>query len=90
MGDFGLAKDGKKEQESQFSVKGSDIYWSPERHEYQPYGWPADIFALGMIMFELLTKKLPFSPNAVDSKGPRGPLPDWVDPRIKELCMSLL
>ena len=43
-----------------------------------------------MIMFELLAKVKPFRPNKVDSKGPRGPLPDWVDSRIKDICMSLL
>lgn len=90
LGDFGIAKEGKQREESKFSIKGTEDYWSPERHEYEPYGWPADVFALGMIMFELFAKEKPFRPNKVDSKGPRGPLPDWVDTRIKDLCMSLL
>jgi serine/threonine protein kinase len=91
LGDFGLAKEGKKEEESKFTQGiGSEDYWSPERHDEKPYGWPDDVFALGIIMFELLAKKKPFRPNKVDSKGPRAPLPEWVEPRMKDLCMRLL
>jgi serine/threonine protein kinase len=57
LGDFGHAKEGKKAEESKFSYdKGTILYWSPERHDYAPYGPPADVFGLGMIFFEMLTK----------------------------------
>ena len=89
LGDFGHAKAGKKAKESKFSYdKGTMLYWSPERYdlldglEGAGYGPPADVFGLGMIFFEMLTQKMPFKPNKVDCRGPRAPLPAWVDAKI--------
>ena len=97
LGDFGHAKEGQKAEESGFSFdKGTMLYWSPERYdklegvEGVGYGPPADVFGLGMIMFEMFAKKMPFKPNRVDSRGPRGPLPDWVDATTQAVCYQMI
>jgi len=97
LGDFGHAKEGTKAKESKFSNdKGTMLYWSPERYdllygvEGAGYGPPADVFGLGMILFEMLTQKMPFKPNKVDCRGPRGPLPSWVDAKIQAVCYQMM
>jgi serine/threonine protein kinase len=97
LGDFGHAREGKRPEESKFSYdKGTMLYWSPERYDLlhgvpkAGYGPPADVFGLGMIMFEMLTKEMPFKANKDDCRGPRGPLPDWVDAKIQAVCYQMM
>jgi len=97
LGDFGHAKEGQKAEENGFSFdKGTILYWSPERYdrfegvEGVGYGPPGDVFGLGMIIFEMFAKKRPFKPNKDASRGPRGPLPDWVYPTTQAVCYQML
>lgn len=69
---------------------GTGRYWSPERHELAPYGAPSDVFAIGIMLFEMLSKQLPFEVSKEGSKGPRRQLPTWIDPQIKDFCLHLL
>lgn len=40
---------------------GTPQWMAPELLENQPYGFPVDVYAYGMVLFELLTGELPFA-----------------------------
>lgn len=64
--DFGLARSLRPEDNSTLShaeVVGTPSYMAPEQFRGQ-YGPETDIYALGLTIFEMLTAKLPTSPNA--------------------------
>ena len=64
--DFGLAKrglglDGKTAQTSQTEVAGTPDYMAPEQARALDVSPRSDIYALGVIAFEMFTGKLPFT-----------------------------
>lgn len=60
LGDFGIAKmiDGSMGQA--VSTVGTPSYLSPEICRNNPYGMKADIWSLGVVLYELLCLKVPF------------------------------
>eukprot|EP01080_Neovahlkampfia_damariscottae_P003116 gene3116-5286_t len=56
LGDLGLSRELNKENNADTLV-GTFTYMAPEIREEQPYSYSADIWALGIIIFELLTRK---------------------------------
>ena len=46
---------------------GTPLYESPELLKYQPYSKPSDIWALGIVIYELCTFRHPFVPNPPDT-----------------------
>lgn len=62
--DFGLARDAESNLTASFSesltVVGSPAYMAPEQVEAATLGPPADVYALGVVMFEMLAGQLPF------------------------------
>lgn len=63
LGDFGLSKeyDGTSNLEDVAStICGTPDYMAPEVSRKQRYGAKADIWSLGIVLFQLITKKLPF------------------------------
>jgi serine/threonine-protein kinase len=68
--DFGLARltEAKPDAETQAmfatrmgSVLGTVAYMSPEQARGDEVGAPSDIFSLGVVLFEMLSRQLPFS-----------------------------
>lgn len=58
--DFGLAKD--EEENPLFkTICGSPMYMAPEIMKYKKYDKKADLWSLGVIFYELLTGKTPFT-----------------------------
>ncbi len=62
IADFGLAKVGQSDLTATGAVMGTPSYMAPEQAvgKSQQIGTPADVHALGAILFELLTGRPPF------------------------------
>lgn len=63
VGDFGLARSFGNEATltGAGTVMGSAYYMSPEQAQGQPAGEPSDVYAAGIIAFEMLTGRRPFT-----------------------------
>ena len=65
LADFGIAKD--PAQDSRLALTqsgqtlGTPLYMAPEAIQNAPIGPPADVYALGVVLFEALTGALPFT-----------------------------
>ncbi|XP_030641204.1 serine/threonine-protein kinase Nek10 [Chanos chanos] len=57
--DFGLAKQ-KQENSKLMSVVGTILYSCPEIVKSEPYGEKADIWAIGCILYQMITLRPPF------------------------------
>ncbi|MCA9515130.1 MAG: protein kinase, partial [Myxococcales bacterium] len=69
--DFGVAKfldpDGKSSLTQTGTVFGTPRYMSPEQANSEPVDARSDLYSLGIIMYEMLTGKVPFNDeNALD------------------------
>jgi len=66
LSDFGMAREmasastapagGFKTRTAQMSICGTDAYMAPELMFDEPYGYPADVFSLGLVIFETLSR----------------------------------
>lgn len=64
VGDFGIARVDAHELTAKGSVIGSPGYMSPERCRGEPSDHRADLFACGVLLYELLTGVPPFGGDA--------------------------
>ena len=98
ISDFGAALTVASET-TQVSGIGSPAYMSPEQVKEQPLTYQTDIFSLGVVMFQLLTGRLPFKGannysmiyQIINTEPPR-PMevrPD-IPPRIDAIVMRAL
>ncbi len=60
VADFGIAKVGSSKMTQTGMLLGSPSYMAPEHFLGQPLDGRSDIFALGVVLFELLTGQAPF------------------------------
>ncbi|KAG5483391.1 hypothetical protein LSCM1_04939 [Leishmania martiniquensis] len=67
LGDFGIARTLANTYDQARTFVGTPYYLSPELILEQPYDHRSDVWALGVVLYELLTLKHPF--NAKDMKG---------------------
>lgn len=68
LADFGIAKDliiADTEQTQADRIIGTPAYISPEQIQNEPVTAKTDIYSLGIMLFELLTKQRPFSGPSV-------------------------
>ena len=98
LGDFGIAKGLKSTWEKAKTMVGTPYYLSPEIIKNEPYDSKSDIWALGVLLYELMTFKMPF--NAVSlpllsikiNRGVYQPPPGIYSAEIKDLlkkCLTL-
>lgn len=97
MGDFGIAKVLSSTQAIARTTIGTPYYLSPEVCQEKPYAWPADIWAMGVILYELCALKLPFDGGSsmvilVQSiiRGAAPPLPEEYSTFVRSLCNEML
>lgn len=91
LGDFGLARDTSEQFQISFTMGiGSSWYMSPEQIRLERYGQSSDIWALGVILFELLAGFRPFSTPKETKKSDPRPLPGYVSKPLADLISNLL
>ncbi|RHY07370.1 hypothetical protein DYB25_013496 [Aphanomyces astaci] len=64
VGDFGISKCLDLSNGFAQTLVGSPAYMCPEIFEGQPYHFKADVWALGCILYELLTGRCPFKASS--------------------------
>lgn len=67
LGDFGIARTLSSTYDQAKTFVGTPYYLSPELILERPYDHRSDVWAIGVVLYELLTLKHPF--NASDMKG---------------------
>ena len=65
LGDFGISKGFKNTWEKAKSKVGTPYYLSPEIINSKPYDSKSDIWALGVLLYEMMTFKMPFNANSL-------------------------
>jgi serine/threonine protein kinase len=63
--DFGAAANARMKDITQVSGLGSAAYMSPQQLDGQTLTFHADIYSLGVVLFKLLTGRLPFSAHSI-------------------------
>jgi Leucine-rich repeat (LRR) protein len=98
--DFGLARaGGDSHLTSQNVIVGTPSYMAPEQARCEPLDGRTDLFSLGVVLYRLLTGRLPFQAKdavstllLVTSQAPK-PVPSFnpkVPPALAELVMRLM
>ncbi|MGE0872644.1 MAG: serine/threonine-protein kinase PknK [Kofleriaceae bacterium] len=97
--DFGLATDiGARDHKELVDVVGTIHYMAPEQAAGRQPGPPADWYAMGVVLFEALTGKLPFAGTPMEvlmnKQHVAPPSPRSINPATSEdldaLCVDLL
>ena len=65
LGDFGISKGLKSSRDKAVTMVGTPYYLSPEIILNKPYDAKSDIWALGVLLYELLTFKMPFQAKSL-------------------------
>ena len=65
--DFGFARAMSSNTIVLTSIKGTPLYMAPELVKEQPYDEKADLWSLGIILYELYTGQPPFYTNSIYS-----------------------
>jgi serine/threonine-protein kinase len=69
--DFGIARAGASDMTETGSIMGTAQYLSPEQAQGHSVSAPSDLYSIGIVLYELLTARLPFdgeSPVAIALK----------------------
>jgi len=97
MGDFGIAKVLNSTQAVARTQIGTPYYLSPEVCQDKPYAWASDIWAMGVILYELCALKLPFDGGSnmivlvqAIVRGTPAPMPEEYSESTRRLCLEML
>jgi serine/threonine-protein kinase len=97
--DFGIARAGASEMTETGSIMGTAQYLSPEQAQGQAVTAGSDIYSIGVVMFEMLTGKLPFDGDSAVSialKHMQEPPPSMsalrpdLNPTLEQVVMGAL
>ncbi|CAL6028771.1 Kinase [Hexamita inflata] len=97
LADFGVSRE---VEEYAQTVVGTPLYFSPEQHYRQQYTIAADIFALGLVFFNMCVGSHPFTSQPADAQqfysyvkkhGNANAYCNYIkDPSLKQLISSML
>ncbi|TNJ26509.1 Kinase, NEK [Giardia muris] len=96
LADFGVSKVLAHPDEMADSLTGTPYYLSPEVCNGKPYGRKSDMWAVGIVLYEMMMKTTPFrgrSVQVVSAKVNRGIFGEITGPysdELKDICYSLL
>jgi serine/threonine-protein kinase len=62
--DFGMARVAAREQSSR-PLLGTPAYWCPEQIMGKPQDGRSDLFSLGIVLYEVVTRKRPFDADSL-------------------------
>src|SRR5918997_2815064 len=62
--DFGIARAGASDMTETGSIMGTAQYLSPEQAQGRPVDARADLYAIGIVLYELLTGRVPFDADS--------------------------
>ena len=65
LGDFGIAKGFKNTMDKAKTMVGTPYYLSPEILAGKPYDNKSDIWSLGVLLYEMMTFKMPFEAQSL-------------------------
>ena len=65
LGDFGIAKGFQNTMDKAKTMVGTPYYLSPEILDNKPYDSKSDIWSLGVLLYEMMTFKMPFNANSL-------------------------
>jgi serine/threonine-protein kinase len=94
--DFGIAaKIGEPDDDSTGASFGTPAYVAPERLDGTPAQTATDVYALGVVLFEMLTARIPFRVRGWDDvAGDHGPVPllrvSGLPPQVRSLVAQML
>lgn len=85
--DFGIALAGASDMTQTGSIMGTAQYLSPEQAQGQPVTGQSDLYAIGVILFELLTGRIPFDGDsavtiALKQVNETAPAPSTFNPAV--------
>lgn len=69
LGDFGISKTLTETKAAANTVIGTPYYLSPEMVNSKPYGYKSDVWALGVLLYEMCTFKPPFDAKSLHALG---------------------
>lgn len=96
IGDFGISKILESTKENVKTLVGTPWYLSPEIIENQWYNLKSDIYALGVVLYELWTQKHPFKAESIHAlaikivTGEYEQIPEVYSQDLKYLVDNLL
>lgn len=96
LGDFGIAKVLNQTMENAKTIVGTPYYLSPELIDNKPYNFKSDIWAMGVILYEMCALSPPFNSSSIHGlalkivRGVFEPLSSSYSRELRTLVNSLL
>lgn len=96
LGDFGISRELESNDAKAGTSCGTPLFMPPEVCQGKPYDYKADVWALGVILYELITLRKPFDAETINGvlqqivKASYEPLPYDTDSDLKMLVPYLL
>ncbi len=96
IGDFGISRQLDSTNQKAVTACGTPYFMPPEVCQGMPYDSKADVWAVGVILYELITLKKPFDSESISGVFDKivnqqlDPLPSDVDVNLRTLIAALL
>ena len=96
LGDFGIAKGLKTSTEKARTTVGTPYYLSPEIINNKPYDTKSDIWSLGILLYQMMTLKMPFSAQSLPllsikiNRGVYSPPPSVYSAELRDILKRCL